>query len=290
MSSATLVDGVEEIQKQGDRLLASRSDADLEAEIKELEAKVRLLCFYHFVTYGLSSVSWQAVPETQVPSDAASMVEPKTNSPGKSPAKKKLRALTSLEEKEDRQPERWSSQKREDGPCLCIFKLNFESGISHEGTSRCKEPREAAPAAPAEQAAPTPCRFRKDLSAALEEAATPATPSGEVEEAESDTPVGDVSEDECEGGDLGRRHIPDIRDTKAPRPKAGQIHLSKKAIDGRIRRLMTPDVHGNFKVSEAIVKDFHSSTKRKTVEQIFQMCGYDRDCSFSRFAFQMVFL
>lgn len=69
--------------------------------------------------------------------------------------------------------------------------------------------------------------------------------------------------------------VPDIEDAKARRPVAGQLRLSRSAINGRLRRLMKPDVHGNFKVSEAIIADFHSAKNRKNIDQIFHMCGYD---------------
>lgn len=69
--------------------------------------------------------------------------------------------------------------------------------------------------------------------------------------------------------------VPDVDDKNAPRPKVGEIRLSRSAINSRLRRIMKPDVHGNFKVSEAIIQDFHSAKNRKNIDQIFQMCGYD---------------
>lgn len=80
-----------------------------------------------------------------------------------------------------------------------------------------------------------------------------------------------------DGDEPGLRSVPDIRDPTAPRPKAGEVRLSRSAINSRLRRIMKPNVHGHFKVSQAVIQDFHSAKNRKTIDQIFQMCGYDTD-------------
>lgn len=75
--------------------------------------------------------------------------------------------------------------------------------------------------------------------------------------------------------------IPLVTDTKALRPKAGELQLSQNAINARLRRVMTPTLKGKTKVSQEIVNDWHSSgpsgKKRKQLQQIFQLCGYNVD-------------
>ena len=61
----------------------------------------------------------------------------------------------------------------------------------------------------------------------------------------------------------GLSSVPDIGDQTAPRPKAGEVRLSRSAINSRLRRIMKPNVHGNFKVSQAVIQDFHSAKNRK---------------------------
>ena len=50
-----------------------------------------------------------------------------------------------------------------------------------------------------------------------------------------------------DGDEPGLRSVPDIRDPTAPRPKAGEVRLSRSAINSRLRRIMKPNVHGHFK-------------------------------------------
>lgn len=75
--------------------------------------------------------------------------------------------------------------------------------------------------------------------------------------------------------------IPLVTDTKACKPKAGEIQLTKGAINARMRRIFTPLCNGKLKVSQQIMDDWHSggakSKKRRNLEQIFQLCGYDPD-------------
>ena len=93
----------------------------------------------------------------------------------------------------------------------------------------------------------------------------------DLEESDDD----DDDDDEHEGFDLSA--VPLHDDARAPRPKQGELHLSKAAINSRLRRIMKPNVHGSYKVSQEVIKDFNSTQGRKTIDQIFQMCGYDPD-------------
>lgn len=74
--------------------------------------------------------------------------------------------------------------------------------------------------------------------------------------------------------------IPSIHDKSAPKPRAGELQLSQNAIKSRMRRVFTPTLKGTLKVSQAVMNDWHSSggprsQKRRQLEQIFQLCGYD---------------
>ena len=95
---------------------------------------------------------------------------------------------------------------------------------------------------------------------------------------------GDDSSDDDISGDEGEmplnEQIPLVTDTSAKRPRPGEISLSRSAINSRMRRVFTPTLKGHLKVSKEIMDDWHAgptSTKRKQLEQIFQMCGYDSD-------------
>lgn len=87
----------------------------------------------------------------------------------------------------------------------------------------------------------------------------------------------DFEDDAIENSGIDLGSVPGLDDTRAPRPKQGELHLSKAAINSRLRRLMKPNVHGTYKVSQEVIKDFNSTQGRKTIDQIFQMCGYDPD-------------
>ena len=72
--------------------------------------------------------------------------------------------------------------------------------------------------------------------------------------------------------------VPSVNDTHAEKPKQGVLHISRSAINSRIRRIMAPNSKGQFKVSKAILDDWNAprgSKKKHQLEQIFQMCGYD---------------
>ena len=71
--------------------------------------------------------------------------------------------------------------------------------------------------------------------------------------------------------------VPDILDQSIKRPKAGEVRLSQAAISARLRRIMKPDRYGSFKVSQAVINDFNSVKGKKSIQQIFQMCGYCPD-------------
>lgn len=72
--------------------------------------------------------------------------------------------------------------------------------------------------------------------------------------------------------------IPDICDAAAPKPVAGKLRLSQAAIDSRLRRVFTPNVKGEFKVSAEIVQQWKSRRKgRKGLEQLFQSVGFSPD-------------
>ncbi len=60
-------------------------------------------------------------------------------------------------------------------------------------------------------------------------------------------------------------------------PKAGQLRLSPTAIDGRMRRVFTPNTKGEYKVSAEIVKQWRTKKGRKNLQQLFQSCGFNTD-------------
>ena len=122
----------------------------------------------------------------------------------------------------------------------------------------------------------TPSILARSASAAgLDEEAQ--EPEGEGGESEGSQELeDDVSHDEGLGA--GTYNIPSLGDKTAPKPKAGHPELSQSAIASRMRRVFTPTLKGKLKVSEEIMKDWESgakSKKRRQLEQIFAMCGYD---------------
>ena len=60
------------------------------------------------------------------------------------------------------------------------------------------------------------------------------------------------------GEGIGVESIPDINDTTAERPKAGVLRISQDAIDARLRRVFTPNVRGEYKLSAEIVAQWKS--------------------------------
>ena len=78
---------------------------------------------------------------------------------------------------------------------------------------------------------------------------------------------------------LGDSIIPDVADTVTPAPKAGNIRLSETAIYHRMRRVFHPTGGKGKKVSDELVKQWDKGGKsRKSLEQMFQSCGYNPDC------------
>lgn len=68
--------------------------------------------------------------------------------------------------------------------------------------------------------------------------------------------------------------MPDIRDATAPAPKPGVLRISPDAIAGRLRRVFTPNVRGEYKVSTEILAQWRTKKGRKSLEQIFQSVGF----------------
>lgn len=71
--------------------------------------------------------------------------------------------------------------------------------------------------------------------------------------------------------------IPDVLDTSAVKPRPGEIRISQEAINSRLRRVFTPNTRGQFKVSQEIIQQWKTKKGRKSLEQLFQSCGYDSD-------------
>ena len=72
--------------------------------------------------------------------------------------------------------------------------------------------------------------------------------------------------------------IPDILDTSVPKPTPGVLRISQDAIQARLRRVFTPNVKGEFKVSNDIVQQWRNKKKgRKSLEQVFQSVGFSPD-------------
>ena len=73
--------------------------------------------------------------------------------------------------------------------------------------------------------------------------------------------------------------IPHLSDTSASKPRPGEPTLSPGAIKQRARRIFTPRANGTLKVSQTVFNEWQkkNSKERKTLECIFQSCGYDPD-------------
>ena len=72
--------------------------------------------------------------------------------------------------------------------------------------------------------------------------------------------------------------VPALQDKRAPRPVTGEHTLSQSAINSRLRRLMTPNLHGKYKLSQSIVEQFKSGPAgKKQVQKMFQAAGYCPD-------------
>ena len=88
----------------------------------------------------------------------------------------------------------------------------------------------------------------------------------------------------CRAGNCANRdvksqsEVPDLLDTQAQAPKPGDVRLSSTAINSRLKRVFTPNVNGEYKVPAEIVKQWQCKRKgRKSLEQVFQSCGFSVD-------------
>lgn len=79
------------------------------------------------------------------------------------------------------------------------------------------------------------------------------------------------------GEGIGLEGVPDIADTTAERPKAGVLRISQEAIDARLRRVFTPNVRGEFKLSAEIVGQWKSKKGRQPLRTLFQTVGFSPD-------------
>ena len=73
---------------------------------------------------------------------------------------------------------------------------------------------------------------------------------------------------------------PSLTDKQAARPAPGECTLSPEALRSRTKRIFTPRANGTLKVSPEVFKDWHKgrgSKERRSLELIFQQCGYDPD-------------
>ena len=71
--------------------------------------------------------------------------------------------------------------------------------------------------------------------------------------------------------------IPDLQDVTIEKPKPGVIRISAAAIEGRLRRIFTPNVRGDYKVSQEILEQWRSKKGRRSLEQVFQSVGFSTD-------------
>ncbi len=77
----------------------------------------------------------------------------------------------------------------------------------------------------------------------------------------------------------GHEAIPDLNDKSAEQPVPGEVRVSQTAVNSRLRRVFTPNIKGEYKVPMTIVQQWQSGKKkaRKSLEQIFQSCGFSPD-------------
>ena len=76
----------------------------------------------------------------------------------------------------------------------------------------------------------------------------------------------------------------------AESPTPGKLRISAEAVEARMRRVFTPNIRGEFKCSTEIVAQWRDKRKgRKTLQQVFQACGYNVDwgCGWS-WGFSMI--
>ena len=77
--------------------------------------------------------------------------------------------------------------------------------------------------------------------------------------------------------DMSLDEIPDISDMSIEKPKAGALRVSADAVEGRLRRLFTPNTKGDYKVSSEIVNQWKSKKGKKSLQQLFQSVGFNTD-------------
>lgn len=83
--------------------------------------------------------------------------------------------------------------------------------------------------------------------------------------------------------------IPDIGDKSAKAPTPGVPRISAEAASARLRRVMEPNIQGQYKVSAEIVAQWKNKKKgRKGLEQLFQSCGFDVDWGAKQVVFVLV--
>ena len=88
-------------------------------------------------------------------------------------------------------------------------------------------------------------------------------------------PVATPCRNEQLPGDL--EGVPDINDQSVPKPKAGELRISQDAIAARLRRVFTPNVKGEYKISTEIVNQWKSKKGRQPLMKLFQTVGYSPD-------------
>lgn len=71
--------------------------------------------------------------------------------------------------------------------------------------------------------------------------------------------------------------VPDVSDTTLAKPEPGKLRISQEAIERRMRRVFTPNVKGEYKVSAEIVQQWKSKKSRKSLEKIFQSVGFNTE-------------
>lgn len=74
-----------------------------------------------------------------------------------------------------------------------------------------------------------------------------------------------------------RAAIPEIGDATVAKPTPGKLRVSSTAVEGRLKRIFTPNVRGEFKVSQEIVQQWKSKKGRRSLEKLFQSVGYSPD-------------
>lgn len=148
--------------------------------------------------------------------------------------------------------------------------IDFENGAGDSPNTAAEEKDSAVTPETVASASPTPTPTVIEGTLPAEE--LPATQVA-TQEAE-----GEIEHEE-ERDNAPLEKVPYLSDNSIPRPDPNKVRLSYAAINGRLRRVMQPNMNGDFKVSDSIRKDFLSkgTPARKKIELIFQMCGFHPD-------------